>query len=101
MPACEAGVDLVPGFDLIFALLPAEIDFTALMEGGEVDQAFLKVLEFHADVVQFIDEIAKLIHRLLVAGFERFNIIFGAWHFDALAQLNDAVTEFLAGIDPR
>lgn len=76
MAAGKAGVEFVPVFDVVFTELPAEVDVAALVAADEVDEAGLKILEFAADVGEFIDVGLKVqafgveafLEGLLVAG---------------------------------
>ena len=59
LPACKPGVQVMPVQDLWFIELPAQIRFAAVNQRWEIDQSFLAVLWFQAELREFFNIIAE------------------------------------------
>src|SRR4051812_23202675 len=55
----KARVDLMPVFDALLAVLPAQIDFVVLAPGREVHQTGIEVLQYRARVLDLMDKLIK------------------------------------------
>jgi len=54
LPAGEAGVEVVPERDPLFALTPTQAHDLAVVEAMEIDQALAQVLEHAADALKLL-----------------------------------------------
>src|SRR5262245_41125908 len=57
-----AGVEVVPEFDVIFILFPAEEHFFTANEGGEVDEAAIDVFNLDFAALKFEEEFFDVAH---------------------------------------
>ena len=72
--AAEAFVDAVPVVDVGFVHAPAEIDFLAAEQRGEIDQAGVEILDQNAHLFDAFDEIFQRLGVGVVLGFPRLGI---------------------------
>src|SRR5205085_8465344 len=68
LPPGEALVGAVPEGDLLLAELPAKQDLPAVVDGGEVDEATLGVLDERAERVDLVDGADQLLRGPLHLG---------------------------------
>ena len=59
-----AGVEVVPEFDVVFVLFPAEENFFAANKGGEVDKAAIDVFDLDFAGLEFEEEFFDVGHGL-------------------------------------
>lgn len=66
------GLDFVPVGDGVFVAFPAEEDFAAFVESGEIEEGAGGVFEFDADAGEFFDEFFEAVGFAVEVGLERF-----------------------------
>src|ERR1043166_7931146 len=81
LPARKAGVQLVPVGDFRLVHPPAEINFTAVLTGAEIDQAGQRVLELDLELVELFEMRADLILEALDLRLDRFDVAAAARFF--------------------
>src|SRR5258708_4821230 len=60
LPARVAGGQIVPVLNVLFVLLPAQVDFFATDESWEIDQASIQILDFNLAGLEFVDQVFNL-----------------------------------------
>ncbi len=55
--ACVAGFEVVPELDVFLVFFPAEKDFPAVAQGGEIDQAAAQVLDLDFPALEMLESL--------------------------------------------
>jgi hypothetical protein len=93
--AGEAFVDAVPVVDIVLIHAPAEIDFFAAEQRGEIDQADVEILHQNAEVFDALHGVFQRLGVGIVLRFPRLGR--GGIHIDA-AHHQNALHEILNGL---